>query len=78
MLFLMGISCAAVGKVLHDKKNFKEVPTVIRTMTRKIVEQELTKQNDKSELSHGESIYLKYGIDGVRGEVQRGIPPVPR
>lgn len=76
MLFLIGIACAAVGKVLYEKKDFSEVQDIIKEMTSGIVEKELVTVKESNNLSHGEKIYLKYQNDGVRGEVERGIPIV--
>lgn len=76
MLFLMGVACAAVGKAIYEKKDFKQVQSIIKEMTKGIVKSELfiLKENDK--LSHGEKLFLKYKTEGVRGEVERGMPTV--
>ncbi|MNM26820.1 2-(5''-triphosphoribosyl)-3'-dephosphocoenzyme-A synthase [compost metagenome] len=76
MLFLMGIACAAVGKAVYEKIAFGEVRNIIKKMTEGLVEKELLTLVNKPELSHGEKIYLKYKHDGIRGEVERGIPTV--
>ena len=34
MIFLLGISCAAVTKAMYDKKNFNEIQDIIKQMTR--------------------------------------------
>lgn len=41
MLFLMGISCVAVGKAIHDNKEFKDIQNIIKDMCNDIVEREL-------------------------------------
>ncbi len=76
MLFLMGITCAAVGKVMTEKKEFNEISNVIKSMTYGIVESELKSLIYKKNLSNGEKLFLKYGIEGVRGEVEKGLPTV--
>ncbi|NRT76058.1 MULTISPECIES: triphosphoribosyl-dephospho-CoA synthase CitG [Clostridium] len=76
MLFLMGISCAAVGKTIHENKSFKYIQSIIKEMTSGIVEKELMQLKDTDAHSHGEKLFLKYKTDGVRGEVERGIPTV--
>ena len=76
MLFLMGIACAATGKAIYEKKPFREIQTIIKEMTEGIVNKELLLLKDNSLLSHGEKLYLKYKNEGVRGEVERGIPTV--
>jgi triphosphoribosyl-dephospho-CoA synthase len=76
MLFLMGVACAAVGKAIYEEKSFQEIQYIIKEMTSGIVEKELLVLKDGLKLSHGEKLYLKYKNEGVRGEVQKGIPTV--
>lgn len=77
MLFLIGVACAAVGKAVYEKKRFAQLKDIIKEMTAGIVEKELSAlKNVSANLSHGEKLYLKYKNEGVRGEVQRGIPTV--
>jgi triphosphoribosyl-dephospho-CoA synthase len=77
MLFLIGVACAAVGKAVYQNKNFTQVKEIIKEMTAGIVEKELSALKNKSDnLSHGEKLYLKYKNEGVRGEIQKGIPTV--
>jgi triphosphoribosyl-dephospho-CoA synthase len=76
MLFLMGISCAAIGKIINENKSFKYIQNTIKEMTTGIVEKELIQLKDTEAHSHGEKLFLKYKTDGVRGEVERGIPTV--
>jgi triphosphoribosyl-dephospho-CoA synthase len=75
-LFLMGVACAAVGKAIYEEKSFQEIQYIIKEMTSGIVEKELLVLKDGLKLSHGEKLYLKYKNEGVRGEVQKGIPTV--
>lgn len=76
MLFLIGIACAAVGKAIYEKKPFEEIQNIIKEMTEGIVDKELLSLKVNPKLSHGEKLYLKYKNEGVRGEVERGIPTV--
>jgi len=76
MLFLMGVACAATGKAIFEKKEFKCIQDIIKEMTRGIVENELSSLEDNVVLSHGEKLFLKYKTQGVRGEVEKGIPTV--
>ncbi|WP_379144892.1 triphosphoribosyl-dephospho-CoA synthase CitG [Paenibacillus sp. sgz500992] len=76
MLFLMGIACAAVGKAFYEKKTFGELRNIIIKMANGLVENDFIALLNKPELSHGEKIYLKYKIEGIRGEVERGMPIV--
>lgn len=76
MLFLIGVACAAVGKAIYEEKNFSQVQSIIKKMTEGIVKKELSSLEENPNLSHGEKLYLKYKNEGVRGEVERGIPTV--
>ena len=76
MLFLMGVSCAAVGKALYEDRSFEEIRGIIKNMTRGIVEEELSTLKEGSNLSHGEGLFLKYKSKGIRGEVELGLPTV--
>ncbi|MBW9172574.1 triphosphoribosyl-dephospho-CoA synthase CitG [Clostridium estertheticum] len=76
MLFLMGVACAATGKAIYEKKGFNYIQDIIKKMTKGLVEKELLVLKDNVELSHGEKLFFKYKTEGVRGEVERGIPTV--
>ncbi|MFL0246329.1 triphosphoribosyl-dephospho-CoA synthase CitG [Candidatus Clostridium stratigraminis] len=76
MLFLMGIACAASTKAIYEKKGFNGIQNIIKEMTAGIVEKELSVLKENGDLSHGEKLYLKYRNEGVRGEVEKGIPTV--
>lgn len=76
MLFLMGISCAAVGKALYEKRGFEEIRGIIQNMTEGLVAAELGKLKDDGNLSNGERLFLKHKSKGIRGEVELGIPTV--
>jgi triphosphoribosyl-dephospho-CoA synthase len=76
MLFLMGVTCGAIGKAIYENKSFEFVQDIIKKMTKGLVSKELSTLRNKNELSHGERLYLKYNTEGVRGEVERGIPTV--
>lgn len=76
MLFLMGISCAAVAYSIQNGLKFENIREVIMNMTEGIVEKELIILKDKhtDKLTHGERIFLEYGAAGVRGEAEKGLP----
>ncbi|MGH4120618.1 triphosphoribosyl-dephospho-CoA synthase CitG [Clostridium sp.] len=76
MIFLLGISCAAVSKAIYDKKNFSEIQDLIRKMTRGLVQNELIYMNKDKATSYGEKLFVKYKIEGIRGQVEKGIPLV--
>ncbi|KGK91520.1 fumarate hydratase [Desulfosporosinus sp. HMP52] len=81
-LFLLGICCAAAGKVLYSGAGFSSLRSIIQDMTEGLVEVELSARNqelenkDPTKLTHGERLYLTHKVEGIRGEVQRGLPIV--
>jgi len=76
MIFLLGISCAAVTKAINDKKSFDEIQGIIKEMTKGLVQDELVYMSKGKATSHGEKLFLKHNIEGIRGQVERGIPLV--
>lgn len=76
MLFLMGIACSAVGRVISEHRGFDGIRNVIMGMAAGLVENELASLDRKNDMSHGEDIYLKYKAIGIRGEAEKGMPTV--
>ena len=79
-LFLLGIISCAAGRCLNlsidiNRQNMAKQCSIIAD---NIVERELETINEDTNinLSNGERIYKKYGIKGIRGEVQNGMPSV--
>jgi len=81
-LFLLGICCAAGGKALYSGARFSSMQRIIQDMTEGLVERELCSRVSELEnahpsmLTHGERLFLNHRIEGIRGEVQRGLPTV--
>lgn len=73
-IFLMGICIAAAAKAINENKRFEDIRSILMEMTTGIVEAELKQK--KCDNTHGEKLYNKYGIKGIRGEVEKGIPIV--
>ncbi|WP_373897492.1 triphosphoribosyl-dephospho-CoA synthase CitG [Haloimpatiens sp. FM7315] len=81
MIFLMGVSLGAVAKTLYENKSFIEIEDTIKNMTKGLVDKDLykgIKLKSEENLTYGEVLYKKYGITGIRGEVEKGIPIVFR
>lgn len=78
MLFLMGIGCAAAAKAIFDDMGFHNIPNIVMEMTKGLTQKELdsTKLKEKTNVSHGEKLFLKHGVTGVRGEVEKGLPVI--
>jgi len=76
MIFILGLGITASSKILYDGGDFNDISKLIKNMTVGIVESELKNLSTKTSLTHGEKIFLKYGISGVRGEAEMGFPIV--
>ena len=76
MIFLLGISCAAVTKAIYDKVDFSEIKNIIKQMTKGLVQNELCYMDKDKAKSYGEKLFVKYNVQGIRGQVESGIPLV--
>ncbi len=72
VLMLLSAAAASVSSI--------GVPALqhgVRSMTRGMVEQELiTGLSQERELSHGERLFLRFGLTGIRGEAESGFPVI--
>ena len=75
ILFAGGIVSAAAGYAMNMGFNKEALIPLIREMTAGLVEGELQNINHAA-MTAGEKLYHKYGITGIRGEVERGFPSV--
>lgn len=82
LIFSLGIISAAAGKYFFNKTEYQvsieKICRIVSDMTKGIVEQELAGAGKKDNLTHGESLYLQYGFEGIRGEVEKGFITVRR
>lgn len=78
LLFLIGIICASAGVCVKKgvTLNRFNISKECSYICKDIVKNELINVDKSKKLTNGESIFLKYGIQGIRGEVERGIPTV--
>lgn len=72
MIFLMGISMAAIGKALYENKEFYQIQDIIKSMVKNILD-DFKELHKKEKLTHGERLYLEYGFTGIRGQVKDGL-----
>ncbi|MCL2323126.1 MAG: triphosphoribosyl-dephospho-CoA synthase [Oscillospiraceae bacterium] len=74
-LFILGILCAATTRCLYENRDFLYIRSIVKSMTKDLSKLELELLNkDKKDLTHGEEIYNKYRIKGIREEAERGFP----
>jgi len=81
LIFLEGLVCIAAGSLDNEKLPFsaEKICCRIQSICKGIVNRELVslhKNIKKNNLSNGEKLFLKYGITGIRGEVEKGLPTV--
>lgn len=76
LIFLMGILCAATGYVYqkYNKIQSSLIFDAIKIMCHGLVVKELSKLPDDRKLTSGERLYQQYGIRGIRGELEDGLP----
>lgn len=78
-VFTMGILCAAVGA--NEPEAWKDSEKILRTcakITKNLVASDFSGLTADTAKTAGEKLYLKYGITGVRGQMEEGLPVVAR
>jgi len=79
MIFVIGLIQSATAYVLTNKMEFENIKNVIVEMTKGVSDSELEieqKQGSHNNLTHGQKVYRKYGLKGIRGEAEMGFPIV--
>ncbi len=77
ILFAGGIVSAAAGYAMNKGLAKETLLTLIKKMTCGLVEKELI-NNAHTAKTAGEKLYNKYGITGIRGEVEKGFPSIEK
>lgn len=75
ILFAGGIVSAVSGYAMNMGLNKEALIPLIKEMATGLVAKEL-KNCDHAAMTAGEKLYHKYGITGIRGEVENGFPSV--
>lgn len=79
-IFTMGVLCGALGRLSSDAQADGFDPEAVAgecsAMTRGLTQRECSAATDAHVPTHGQLMYLKYGITGVRGQVEAGLPAV--
>ncbi len=76
ILFAGGILSAAAGFAIKYGLAKTQLVDVVKMMTSGLVREELETAKEKTDLTAGERLYRRYGITGIRGEVENGFPSV--
>jgi holo-ACP synthase/triphosphoribosyl-dephospho-CoA synthase len=74
-LFSMGLTLGATGLLVRDNETLspKKISGYLKKMTAGLVERELGVASPRTV---GEKAYRDYGITGIRGEIEAGLPSV--
>ncbi|MGL5988702.1 triphosphoribosyl-dephospho-CoA synthase CitG [Cetobacterium sp.] len=75
LIFLMGITAAAAAKSKYENKSFENIPTILKNMCKDILK-DFEHIHLKKQHTHGEKLYIKHGVVGVRGVAKNGLSMV--
>jgi holo-ACP synthase/triphosphoribosyl-dephospho-CoA synthase len=77
VIFSLGVLSAAYGRLFrhHENPALDEVLDLCRLMTARLYE-DFSRPREEGEPSHGEALYARHGLHGIRGEVSLGFPTV--
>lgn len=76
-IFSIGITCAALGRL--DRSFWKDSARVlaeVSAMTKGLTAQDFAGVTVENAVTAGQKLYVQYGITGVRGQVEAGLPAV--
>lgn len=79
ILFAAGILCGIAGVISQSASYFavQSILSSVKEMTSGLVAKELGKiVKESPDLTAGEQLFLKYGITGIRREVEAGFPSI--
>lgn len=76
LIFLLGVVVASASRAFYNNLSFNSVQSIIKEISSNLVKNELRSNNSKNTITYGEKIFKKYGIAGIRGEVEKGLPTV--
>ncbi len=78
LIFLFYLILGSSGYLLNKRKlSTKNISSTVSKITAGITEKELgSLKKSKKSLSKGENTFVKHGITGIRGEVEKGLPTV--
>ncbi len=78
-IFSMGILCAALGAALPaERKQPEKMLKLCSSMTAGITEYDFVGLTKQTARTAGQRFYVTYGITGIRGEIEAGLPVVSR
>lgn len=78
MIFSMGIIAAAAGFLFAKTQHF-DAEAILETsgrLCRDLLEEDFQKIDKKNPRTHGEILYVRFGVKGIRGEAAKGFPAI--
>ena len=76
-VFTMGVLCGALGRLDRDAwKDPQAVAQMCAAMTRGLTERDFAGVTAETAVTAGEKLFARYGITGIRGQVEAGLPAV--
>lgn len=76
-IFSMGIVCAALGRLERECwANANDVLDLCAAMTKGLTSSDFAGLTEETACTAGQKLYLQYGIRGVRGQMEDGLPAV--
>lgn len=80
LIFLMGITSAVAGYISGNRETLTSslLSNLIKETCKDIVKNELEILHNKKpeKITAGEKIFLQYGLTGIRGEAEKGLPAI--
>ncbi len=78
MIFSMGITAAAAGLYYQTNRRFRADPILLLSgrLCRDSLEKDFQKIDREHPRTHGEILYVRSGLKGIRGEAQEGFPSI--
>ena len=76
-VFSIGITCAALGRL--NRATWCDLARVLQevaAMTMGLTQQDLVDVTTENAVTAGQKLYAQYGITGIRGQVEAGLPVV--
>ena len=73
LVFLLGIFLPAFSETIINNENKDYLVQRIKKISQAIIGDYFETINKKETLSHGDKIFLDYGLKGVRGEALKGL-----
>lgn len=78
-IYSMGILCGALGRIrTEDWKCPERIAAAVSDIAEGSVARDLASMKSDTHRTAGQRIYARYGITGIRGEVEAGFPSVLR